>query len=144
MNLVFRLGELGFSLPVDDLAEIVEMSAAELDSTSADPSRRCLGRLRWRRFEVELFELWSALGLQTPCHEQGQFAVLVLAGKDGYWSLAVNAVEGIFPGTAFTREAIPPLLTGAAALAFDAFWIWREEPLHGCSALLLEAFREAA
>ena len=143
MQLVFRLGDYGFALPVDELAEIHQAGADEIDRKNTDLPAGCLGVLPWRDRRLEVYPLDGLLGL--PVREVGDdTAILVVCGSEGYWGLACGRLEGLHPGRDFRSHALPELLERETPLPFERLLEWHDEILHGCSAVTLETLRGSA
>lgn len=144
MQLVFRLAGIGFALPVDQLVEVCEVPTSRMEYAVGETGSRTRARFNHRETMLTVFALAPALGLAERFRpEEGQ-VVLVLCGRTGFWGVVVDAIEGIFPVREFVLHPLPKLLERETPLPFERLLLWREEPLLGCEALLLEAFlREA-
>lgn len=142
MKLVFRLGGIGFSLPIEGLVEIRDDAVPTLDRSKADPAAQLLGHLSHRGAPIPVRSLGARLGLDVPVCEGA--VVLVLPGEAGTWGVAADSVEGIFPATEFLSRRLPPLLTGRRPLPCSHCDLWRDEPLLSCEAGALERWWEGA
>lgn len=137
MRLVFRLGGVGFSLPVQDLIEIREEVADALDRSAADPAAQVLGALSHRGGSIPVRDLGRRLELPAPFPEEAP-VLLVLTGEDGCWGVLVDRVEGIFPTSEFDTRPVPPLLVRQESLPYTHLDLWRGEPLVHCEAGVLQ------
>lgn len=142
MKLVFRVGGVGFSLPIDDLVEIQEGLGASESPVAESPVSQ-VGVLPFRGGTLPVFDLRPVLGLPLEPSGAEWPTVLVLCGREGMWGGVVDRVEGIFADSNFSFRPLPPLLQRQVPLPYDGLWLWREEPLHACSALALETMRGA-
>lgn len=128
MQLVFRLGGMGFVLPIGDLVEVREtVSPAPVAETAGDSPGT-----------PEVIDLRCQFGLPGPAGADGP--LLVLCGRCGPWMLPVDCVEGIFPAGEFTLRPLPELLSITEPGPCRELALWREEALQACQALELEAF----
>jgi len=131
MQLVFRLAGIGFVLPIGDLVEVREAATATgagVVDDAGDP--------------MALTDLRARLGL--PAAKPTHGPLLVLCGRSRPWVLAVDSVEGIFPGGDFSMRPLPALLAREAPGTFRELAVWREEPLQVCNALQLEQLGRGA
>jgi purine-binding chemotaxis protein CheW len=127
MQLVFRLGGMGFVLPIGDLVEVRE---AVIPAPASDPAGESPET-------PEVIDLRSRFGLPGPGMADGP--LLVLCGRCGPWMLPVDCVEGIFPASEFTLRPLPELLSRTEPGPCRELAMWREEALQACQALELEA-----
>ena len=128
MHLVFRLGGIGFVLPIDDLVEIREATPETPAGVAGD--------------EPLLVDLRCALGLSQANSAGG--ARVVLCGNPKPWMLQVEHIDGIFPASEFDYRPLPELLWREALPPFQWLALWRGEVLQACRALQLEQFRGGA
>lgn len=140
MKLIFRLGGIGFSLPIEGLLEIRDDAADTLDRSTADATALLLGHLPGRGAAVPVRDLGTRLGLDVPFGEGT--VVLVLTGETGVWGIAADRVEGIFPAAEFLSRLLPPLLIGRQPLPCTHCDLWRGEPLLSCDSGALESWWE--
>ncbi len=140
MNLVFRLGESGFSLSVDDLVEIREESASQLADGGSSPVPYLLGMLTYRDQEIPVIDLKGLLRISSETDCSDLLTLLVLVGESGLWAVPVSRIEGIFPLAAFSACRAPLLSMLPGPRPYNALELWREEPLVRCDALWLEQF----
>jgi len=138
MKLVFRLGGVGFALPVRDLIEVAEVPVAQLEAGSGDDAAYMDGWLLRRGEAVPLFNLARRLRLSVPA-ATGQLTVIVMAGADGPWSIVVERIEGIFPGGEFVLVPVAEWMFQRASWPFERLALWREQPLIHCESLALES-----
>jgi chemotaxis signal transduction protein len=110
MKLVFRLGQIHFSLPVDHLVEIRQGSAGWIDRKGQDATGGRLGSINQRDGQLDVYDLGYFL-LLPPWSGSGEMNLLVLSGRDGPWAVPVSEVIGIFPNEAFSPLTTAPLLT---------------------------------
>lgn len=139
-RLVFRLADIGFSLPIENLLEILEVDEGTLDETAADANLGLLGLVAFRDEAIYLRDIYSHLGLTTLARP-GLY--LVVAGSDGAWALPVDRIEGIFAASEFRLRSLPSLLT-SAPLPFANVDLWRGEPLVRFDPAALEQWQGAA
>ncbi len=140
MKLVFRLGESGFSLSVDDLVEIREEDANLLADGRNRPGPYSLGMLTCRDQEIPVIDLTALLRISSEMDYGDPLKLLVLVGESGFWSVPVSRIEGIFPLAAFSACRAPWLSIFPGSRPYNAIELWREEPLVRCDALWLEQF----
>lgn len=123
MCLVFRLGGIGFAVPVGMVEELL---------ADADVQQyRDTGRLDYRGVSIGHFDLAGRLGLPSA-KVPSVGPLLVLKGRDKPRAVLVEKVEGVFPGSQFQRHAVPPLLSLQGPLPYRHLLLWREEPLVYC------------
>jgi purine-binding chemotaxis protein CheW len=137
MKLVFRLGEIGFALSIQDLIEIREDPGGVLDRSEADPGAMLLGRLMLRGEAIPLIDLGTCLELPVSSTSP---IVLILAGESGMWGMAADRVEGIFPESEFESRPLPIILGRQDSLPYAGLELWRDEPLVLCDARKLEDY----
>lgn len=135
MKLVFRLGEIGFVLRVQDLIEIREDPGGVLDRSKGDPGTMLLGQLMHRGEKVPVFDLGKCMELPSS---PARPIVLILAGESGMWGMTADRVEGIFPGSDFESRSLPMLLGQPDSFPYAGLELWRGEPLVLCEAQRLE------
>ncbi|AMV72966.1 hypothetical protein JCM30471_36100 [Desulfuromonas carbonis] len=128
MNLVFRLGGIGFVLPIDDLVEIREATPETPAAVAGDESL--------------LVDLRRPLGLSQANTDAG--ARVVLCGNPQPWILYVEHIDGIFPASEFEHRPLPELLWRDVLPTFQRLALWRGEVLQACRAPQLEQFRGEA
>jgi len=128
MKLVFRLGAVRFSLPVDHLVEIIQGSAGWLDRSRGEAPVGCLGSINQRDGVLEVFDLGACLHL-SPWSENGEMSVLVLSGTHGNWAVPVDEVIGIFPNEDFSSLTVSPLLEQLCPSPVPQFELWQDQVL---------------
>jgi purine-binding chemotaxis protein CheW len=137
MKLVFRLGEIGFALSIQDLIEIREDPCSVLDRSEADSGSMLLGRLMHRGDSIPVIDLGKCLKLPVSTTSP---IVLVLAGESGMWGMTADRVEGIFPESEFESRPLPILFGRPDSLPYAGLELWRDEPLVLCEARKLEDY----
>ena len=133
MQLVFRLGGMGFVLPIDDLVEIREADAPPGAGNGGDDRRgapRTAGPGR-------------AFGLADPAPAGG--ALLVFLRRP----VALDTMGGAASRASFRKPTFAACPCRSCCwrdfpLPFEGLALWREEPLHACRALQLERFGRRA
>lgn len=136
MSLVFRLGEVGFSLAAEDLLEIREEDSWEFFAADARPAK-----LPFRDGEIPVVDLRKLFGLPDNLRADGAVRFLVLAGERGNWAAPVDHVLGVHPASAFTRCPAPLLSRLPGPRPYGDVELWRDELLVRCDALWLEQCR---
>jgi len=136
MKLVFRLGGIGFSLPIESLAEIKENVSEVPDSTLCDASGKLAGKLSFRGEEIPIYDLRRLFDLETSVTEER--GVLILWGGDGPWGIFVERVEGIYPVEDFASRPVSVLFSRPHESPYEYVDVWREEPLVFCDVPRLE------
>ncbi len=122
MCLVFRLGGIGFAIPVGMVEEIL----AEGDALLCGET----GGLNYRGVTIPPCDLAGHFGLPPGNGTTGP--MLVLKGRDLPQAVAVDKVEGVFPGGQFQSHPVPPLLSLHQSLPYAQLALWRDEPLVYC------------
>lgn len=108
-RLIFRLGEVGFILDIEEVVEICEQLVDIFNPSLSDVGTGIIGALNFRRTQIPVVD--PALQLKTHSHLAiTQKSALVLKGEDGNWALLVDRVEEILPADKFQPCEIPPLL----------------------------------
>jgi len=130
LNLVFRLGEIGFVLPVGQLIEIREGIQKWLDRSKTDSEQKVFGTILFRGRAIPVYDLGERLGL-SAARELRALTILILGEAERPWGLAADQVDGIFPCTDFTIHELPLLLRREQQV-YDSLDIWRGEPLIHC------------
>ncbi len=131
MKLVFRIAEIGFALPINDLVEIREGVGGWLDRSTADPALCLVGTLPHRGEMIAVRDLKRGFRLALESAEVAG-PVLILAGRGGPWGALVDRVEGIFSSAEFDVQPLPWLLTNQAPLPYDRVAVRNGEPLVLC------------
>ena len=127
MRLVFRLAQIGFTLPVEELIELREGSRSWIDAAAADSRRRLLGKILHRGQPIAVLDPRPGIGL-APAPLPEQVTLLVVGPREAPRALPVDRMEGIFPGEEFVVQELPPLLRRPGQ-GYDTLEIWRDEPL---------------
>ena len=137
MKLVFRLHDVGFALPLDDLIEVGEGLGGFLRPGPVSTASCSIGTIEHRGIEVPLLDLGAYLDLgAVDLSRANNF--LVLAGADRPWALAVDRVTGVFAAAEFASVPVPAWYFREWQRPFHTLAIWREEPLILCEALPFE------
>lgn len=142
MRLVFRLGGVGFALPISQLLEIVEPAAtrdASFATATPGPQAGLFHRGEW----LPLRDLSRRLDL-VPRVTSEAMTVLALTGADGPWCLQVDAVAGIHPAAGFVARPAPVWMFQPGRWPFRRLLLWRGEPLVQVEVSELEACWDAA
>jgi len=130
MNLVFRLNEIGFVLPICHLLEIREGAQEWLDPGGAESEVEVFGKLFLRGVTVPVFNLREKYGLPSAV-DQEVTTVLVLGKPGKPWGITVDGVDGLFPRNEFVPHELPLLLRSSEQV-YDTLDIWRGQPLIHC------------
>lgn len=138
MKMVFRLGGVGFALPINDLIEVKEVLAEELHDSADEAEPGLLGFYLHRGGLIPVRDLGGRLDLPCPVFSRGQISLLVLPGADAPWGLAAEQVEGVFPDAQFRQLAVTEWIFSARMWPFAQIVLWKGEPLLHCEALTLE------
>lgn len=136
MSLVFRLGDVGFSLAAEDLLEIREEDSRELFAADVPPAM-----LPFRDGEIPVVNLRRLFRLPDNPRREVSGKYLVLAGARGNWAAPVDRVLGVYPSSAFTRCPAPLLSHLPGPRPYGDVELWRDELLVRCDALWLEQCR---
>jgi len=125
MKLVFRLAEVGFSLPVNLLVEIVELEKAPRVSRRKDAPP--WPEVDYRDEKIPVVDIAKAFGLDK--NAGSALTMLVLHGELGRWGTLAHEIEGIRPASEFEERGLSPLFSLAGETLYDKIDIWRSEPL---------------
>ena len=126
MKLVFRLAGVGFSLPVNQLVEIVDLEKKPTVSRKKDAPP--LPQADFRGELISVVNIANQLGLKAaPARDS--LTMLVLHGELGSWGALVDSIEGIRPDIEFKELILSPLFSLGGAQLYDKIDVWREEPL---------------
>lgn len=128
MKLVARVGEIGFSLAVEHLVEVVQLGAGDIEVTSVDGSGPELGTFPFRDEPVVLVDLGQAFAMKIA-DIKAEVPVLVMSGEKGLWGAVVGTVEGVYPESSFTTRDLPMSLICTGQKLYSQLDIWRGEPL---------------
>ena len=133
MCLVFRLGGIGFAMPI----EIVE----EVHTPASDGQQQDAGGLLYRGVAIPRCDLASRFGV-APAAPSLAAAVLVLKGEEMPLAITVEKIEGVFPGSGFELHPVPVLLALQAPLPYRHLLLWQGQPLVYCEPSCLAALVE--
>ncbi|KIH76818.1 purine-binding chemotaxis protein CheW [Geoalkalibacter ferrihydriticus] len=132
MKLVFRLGGMGFSVGVSHVLEILDCGFSDLVLGDAPLPRLSLGRIAHRGWDFEVFDGRRLFDL-APREGRSRLTVLVITVGESPFGLAVDRVQGIFPGSEFALRPLPPLLAAQEPFPlYQTLDVWRGEPLVVC------------
>jgi purine-binding chemotaxis protein CheW len=126
MKLVFRLAGLGFSLPVNQLVEIVDLEKKPTVSRKKDAPP--LPQADFRGDKISVVNVAEQLGLKAS-PAKGSLTMLVLHGELGSWGALVDSIEGIRPDGEFQELTLSPFFSLGGAQLYDKIDVWRDEPL---------------
>lgn len=127
MCLVFRLGGIGFAMPIE-VVEEVHTDGPDNDSAELD----------YRGGRIPRFDLASRFGVALPSNA-GTAPVVILRWEGMPQAISVDKVEGVFPGELFELHQLPPLLSLPANLPYRQLLLWQGQPLVYCDPLCLAA-----
>lgn len=127
MKLVFRVGDVGFSLVVEHLVEVVQLRSAEIEFSDAD-DRTVAGAFTYRDGAVPLVDLRRVFDLRTGEALPDEMTVLMLGGEKGLWGALVGNVEGVYPENTFTTRDLPISLICTGQKPYSQLDIRRGEP----------------
>lgn len=133
MCLVFRLGGIGFALPVDVVEEV---HAEGTDDEGHDPADQV-----YRGVRIPRFDLASRCGLPVLTSRPNGPVLIVKSGEIPL-AVSVDKVEGVFPQELFEFHPVPPLLALQANLPYQQLLLWRGQPLVFCDPPCLAALVE--
>jgi len=142
MKLVARVGEIGFSLAVEHLVEVVQLDVGDIDATDVDGSGPELGTFLFRDQPLVLVDLGQAFVLKTADIE-AEVPVLVMSGEQGLWGAVVGSVEGVYPESSFTTRDLPISLICTGQKLYSQLDIWRGEPLVCLEPYKIDRYRHA-
>jgi chemotaxis signal transduction protein len=127
-KLIFRLGETGFLIDLDQVVEICEQLAERFNPSQTDMGQGIVGALNFRQTQVPVVD--PALHLKTHSHLAiTEKSALILHGAEGNWALLVDCVEEIVPITKLTTCEIPPLLRSSIAGYYAHVSLLANEPM---------------
>ena len=127
-KLVFRLGEIGFSLDLSFVVEICEQVADLLDTQYADPSVGIVGALEFRNASLPAIDPALGFALTSSGPLSGKLA-LILTGPEGNWALLVDQIDGISPADKFQPLEMSPLLRSTTSNYYSQVQLLEDEPL---------------
>jgi chemotaxis signal transduction protein len=138
MKLVFRLGEVGFSIAIEETVEILEALPGWLNRECAAPPLFLLGEMIHRGTKVPVRDLRRRMQLSHKSSTTDT-AVVVLGADSGYFALTVDQIDGIFPDAEFATFPVPFQFVDGGAPAYERVDIWCDEPLVALDARTLAA-----
>jgi chemotaxis signal transduction protein len=128
MKLVFRLGSVRFSLPVDHLVELRQGRNGWIEHNQDDAASVLLGTVNQRDGVLKVYDLGRILQL-PHWSGAGDVNLLVLTGTQGPWAIPVDEVVGIFPFEVFSPLSVSPFLEHVNQLPDIKFERWQDEVL---------------
>lgn len=114
-RLLFKIGEVGFSLRLEALIEICEQVAGKVEATHADTERHLVGSLPFRKTRIPVVGLAERLGLQVD----SAGTALVLASDEGNWALLVSEVVGFVAEAEISERPLPRMLQAPGWRCFE-------------------------
>jgi hypothetical protein len=114
--LIFVLAGIRFVLDLDHVVEVLEQLSGRLDVQRSDLRQGIVAALEFRHTAIPVIDPTLSLGLVSDVGLTRRSA-LVLRGSEGNWAILVDRVEGLMPGTVFSRAHIPHLLRAAPGCA---------------------------
>ena len=123
-KLLFRIGEIGFSLDLDDLVEICEQVVERIEPSMGDPEQDVVGSLLFRSSRVPVLSLSHRLGLPTETLS----SALILDDADGCRALLVSQVIGFVPEDELVEQDLPRLLQRDGWRCFNSFCLYEGQP----------------
>ncbi len=112
-KLVFRLGEVGFSIDLGAVVEIREQFDEVVDSSRSELTLGIVGSFSFRQTSIPAVDPTIKLGLMSKVTLADKIA-LVLKSPEGNWALLVDQIEEIGSHEQFISCEIPPLLKSAS------------------------------
>lgn len=110
--LIFVLADIRFVLDLDHVVEVLEQLSGRLDVQRSDLRQGIVAALEFRHTAIPVIDPTLSLGLVSAIG-LNQRTALVLRGSEGNWAILVDRVEGLAPGTLFSRAHVPALLRAA-------------------------------
>ncbi len=123
-RLLFRIGTVGFCLDLNELIEIREKIADQIDARQFDQQLSIVGALSFRRTIIPVINLADKLGIPSVDLD----VVLVLNSQEGNWGLLVSQVEGFFPASEMIDHPIPRLLMAEGWRCFEHIALYAGKP----------------
>lgn len=123
MCLVFRLGGIGFAMPIEVIEEVHTAGADRQDHDTAE--------LVYRGMRIPCLDLAARFGLPA-LPATAAAPVLIVKAQEMYWVVRVDHVEGVFPGDLFEIYPLPPLLSLQVELPYRHLLLWHGQPLVYC------------
>lgn len=140
MKLIFRVGGIGFSLTIEHLIEVLNVSPGMIDTAEADTETGLYGHVPFRDEAIPVYFLGSSFGLQQSGMPEA-WSVLVLVGGEGPWGAVVDGVEGVFAETDFVCKDLPVALSASGQQLYTNIDLWRGEPLVCCEPYRIDSLR---
>ena len=127
-KLIFHLGEIGFSLDLAAVVEILEQSGDAVDSSRSDLSLGIVGALEFRQTWIPVVDATLKLDIKST-QALSEKTALILKSPEGNWALLVDGVVEIGTLDEFSPCAIPPLLRRSAANHYTQLEMRKDELL---------------
>lgn len=126
--IIFRIGGIGFMMPVADLMAIRDPDDLSIDRSSNVFASSQVGSLQFQDLDVPVFGLSEMLCLASA--EDGpEKRYLIFAGTECPWAIAVDRVEGVFKGAEFDCRELTSGLFEAGNAPYQAVAVYNGEPL---------------
>lgn len=109
LRIVFRVGGVGFVMPVADLLAIRGAGEDPLSQPRSSAGACQVGSLVYRSVSIGLYALTLLFGLPRD-ESSGDGHVLVFAGMDGPWAIRVDQVDGVKAVDQFVFQELPAYL----------------------------------
>ncbi len=123
-RLLFHIGPVGFCVDLNDLVEIREQVAEQVDFSRGDQQSFVAGALPFRRTMIPVVDLTDRLDLAS----EGLDTALVLGSREGNWALLVNRVVGFYPAAEMKDHPLPQLLQASGWRCFQQLALFDGTP----------------
>jgi purine-binding chemotaxis protein CheW len=138
LRIVFRIAGIGFVMPVSDLLSIREAGDDPVDCSMVNPDSLQLGELTFREVSTPIRDIAGLFGLSWE-GECDASRLLVFAGSDLPWALAVDHVEGVLAVEQLMFKDVGSYLFDQASQPYHQVALWQAEPLVCCETGQLDA-----
>lgn len=126
--LIFVLAGIRFVLDLDHVVEVLEQQSGRLDVQRSDLRQGIVAALEFRHTAIPVIDPTLSLGLVSDIG-MSQRSILVLRGSEGNWAILADRIEGLAPGTLFSRAHVPALLRAAPGWADIQVLLLEDAPL---------------
>jgi chemotaxis signal transduction protein len=127
--LVFRLGEYGFVLALDNVVEVVDHVIDKFDFKKKDPVFGIVAAFEFRQTLIPVVDPALRLGIKSPAGFE-QKHVVVLQGSEGCWALLIDAIEELTSERNLQVCKLTPLLQKMTNLLLcNRLKMFKNEPL---------------